>query len=211
MSASLLRWILRGMLGEFQSDQDRQQAPLAANRSGVADFSESMWRQRGQLLRLAQRILRNDDDAEDAVQDAYLKAVLHCSEFAGRSSFLTWLTRIVINQAVGQLRAHRRKPLMEKMSGCGDADGVVCVSQAEDPEQQLLRSERARQLRRALAKIPEKYRIVIELRVEELSLAEAAHRLGTTEGCIKTRLHRANRMLRQRYSGDGADERINLG
>ena len=174
----------------------------AANFTLEASFVESMWQHRCRLLRVARRILRNEDDAEDAVQDAYLNAVRHSSQFAGRSSFLTWLTRIVVNQAVGQLRMKRSQPTIESMSACDCANGIVCVSKAQDPEQQLLHVERHRKLRRALQKIPNQYRTVIELRqMEEMSIAEAAHRLGTTEACIKTRLHRANHLLRRHYCG----------
>lgn len=181
---------------------DQRSMPLAASLAADTNFIESMYQHRCRLLRVARRILQNEDDAEDAVQDAYLNAVRHSSQFAGRSSFLTWLTRIVVNQAVGQLRMKRSQPRIEKMSVSDCADGIVCVSKSRNLQQQLLHSERHRGLRTALKKIPIQYRTVIQLRqFEQMSIAEAADWLGITEACIKTRLHRANHLLRRHLGG----------
>jgi RNA polymerase sigma-70 factor, ECF subfamily len=94
---------------------------------------------------------------------------------------LTWLTRIVVNQAVGQLRMKRNEPTIETASSWDSPDGVVCISQVLDPEQQVLRIERHRKLHTALQKIRPNYRTVIQLRqFEEMSIAETAQQLGIT-------------------------------
>jgi RNA polymerase sigma-70 factor (ECF subfamily) len=164
---------------------------------------ESMWQHRCRLLCVARRILRNEADAEDAVQEAYLSAVRHFTKFEGRSSILTWLTTIVVNQALTQLRVRRVQPTFETISTCDTAEGVVCISRAQDPEQQALRNEVSGKLHFALQGMPEKYRTVIQLRqLAGASIIETARRLGVTEECIKARLHRANHLLSRNYRGD---------
>jgi RNA polymerase sigma-70 factor, ECF subfamily len=164
---------------------------------------ESIWQYRCRLLCVARRILRNEADAEDAVQEAYLSAVRHFRQFEGRSSILTWLTTIVVNQALTQLRVRRVQSSFETISTCDAAEAIVCISQAQNPEQQFLRKEVNGKLNSALQGMPEKYRTVIQLRqLAGASIIETARYLGVTEECIKTRLHRANHFLSRNYRGD---------
>jgi RNA polymerase sigma factor (sigma-70 family) len=176
--------------------------PLLTNPTRGSHSVESIWQHRCRLLCVARRILRNEADAEDAVQEAYLSAVRHFRKFEGRSSILTWLTTIVVNQALTQLRVRRVQPTFETISTCDAREAVVCISQGQNPEQQALRTEVSGKLRSALQDMPEKYRTVIQLRqLAGASIIETARRLGVTEECIKTRLHRANHLLSRNYRG----------
>ena len=176
---------------------------LTASPTRGSHSVESIWQYRCRLLCVARRILRNEADAEDAVQEAYLSAVRHFRQFEGRSSILTWLTTIVVNQALTQLRVRRVQPSFETISTCDAAEAVVCISQAQNPEQQFLRKEVNGKLNSALQGMPEKYRTVIQLRqLAGASIIETARYLGVTEECIKTRLHRANHLLSRNYRGD---------
>jgi RNA polymerase sigma-70 factor, ECF subfamily len=182
------------------ADPDR--VLLTANPSRGSHSVEAMWQHQCRLLCVARRILRNEADAEDAVQEAYLSAVRHFRKFEGRSSILTWLTTIVVNQALTQLRVRRGQPAFETISTSDTAEAVVCISRAQNPEQQALRKEVSGKLRSALQGMPEKYRTVIQLRqLGGMSIIETAARLGVTEECIKTRLHRANHLLNRTYRG----------
>jgi RNA polymerase sigma-70 factor (ECF subfamily) len=173
---------------------------LKANPSYGSHSIESIWQHRCRLLCVARRILRNDADAEDAVQEAYLNAIRHFRKFEGRSSILTWLTTIVVNQALSQLRVRRGQPTTEAISTCEVAEAVVCISHDRNPEQQALGNELSGRVRAALKSMPEKYRTVIQLRqLRGESIIETARTLGVTEECIKTRLHRANHLLRRNY------------
>jgi len=177
--------------------------PLLTNPTRGSHSIESIWQHRCRLLSVARRILRNEADAEDAVQEAYLSAVRHFRKFEGRSSILTWLTTIVVNQALTQLRVRRVQPTFETISTCDAADAVVCISRSRNPEQQAMRKEVSGKLRSALQCMPEKYRTVIQLRqLAGASINETARHLGVTEECVKTRLHRANYLLSRKYRGD---------
>jgi len=175
---------------------------LAVNPTRGSHSVESIWQHRRRLLCVARRILRNEADAEDAVQEAFLSAIRHFRKFEGRSSILTWLTTIVVNQALTQLRVRRVQPTLETISTCDAAEAVVCISQGQNPEQQALWKEVSGKLRSALQDMPENYRTVIQLRqVAGASIIETARRVGVTEQCIKTRLHRANHLLSRNYHG----------
>ena len=170
---------------------------LTRNPPPHATFDESIWHYRRRLLCVARRILRDDADAEDAVQDAYVSAVSHSDQFEGRSSPLTWITKILINQAFSQLRDKIRQPLAVAV-GFDEVESLVWVADAESPEEYVSRKELCNALRAALLQLPEKLRIVIDLReFREMSIAETGCHLGLTEACIKTRLHRAHNLLRK--------------
>jgi len=179
---------------------DPNRSLLNAHPSRGSHSIESIWQHRCRLLCVARRILRNEADAEDAVQEAYLSAIRHFRKFEGRSSILTWLTTIVVNQALSQLRVRRVQPTLEAISTREAAEAVVCISHARNPEQQALRNELSGRVRAALKSMPDKYRTVIQLRqLRGESIIETARTLGVTEECIKTRLHRANHLLRRNY------------
>jgi RNA polymerase sigma-70 factor (ECF subfamily) len=140
------------------------------------------------LYRIARGILRDDAEAEDALQDAYLKAFSHLGGFRGEAGIGTWMSRIVINEALARLR--RRRPTVDWSTiGSGGA--------RPDPERALAQSQIRRLLEEAIDRLPEEFRLVLLSRaVEEMSIEETAATLGILPETVKTRLHRARRQLR---------------
>ncbi len=151
------------------------------------------------LTRFARMRLRNDVEAEDAVQQAVLQALHNLRQFRGQASFKTWISKITFNEI---LHVRRGKaiasitPLQQT--------GVDRLADPQSlPDMQLQKRQEAARLHRALARLPEKYRLVIELRdLRELSIAATAHSLSLTAGAVKTRHHRARKLL-QRALGSG--------
>lgn len=144
------------------------------------------------LYRTALAILRNEQDAEDAMQSAYLKAYVHLHSFRKEASFLTWITRILINECKMMLRKRRKnipigdEEIVQRPTGNGDATDMLHSEQL------------GKLLERALVQLPEKYRIVYIVReVNELSTEMTAAALGITAENVKIRLHRAKSMLRE--------------
>lgn len=157
-----------------------------------------MVRHNRRLHSVAARILQSEADAEDAVQEAHLHVLARLDQFAGRSSFLTWLTRIVMNEALMRRRARKPSVTLDVPPANGGAN-VVLISGARDPEQEALQEETRRLLRSALRALPEKYRVVFSMReVDEVDVDTVALRLGISHECVKTRLHRAKTLLRRR-------------
>jgi RNA polymerase sigma-70 factor, ECF subfamily len=155
----------------------------------TALFEVIMRRHNQRLFRTARAILRNDSEAEDAVQQAYLSAYSHLDQFAGDARFSTWLTRIAVNEALR--RGRKRDRLAEVDLG---EEGVVMST----PEDQTARHELTGLLEAAIDHLPETYRVVIMLReVQELSTAETAECLSLSEEAVKVRLHRAKLLLRE--------------
>ena len=147
------------------------------------------------LHRLAQKFLRSDADAEDAVQGAHLQALRNIDQYAGRSSYFTWMSSITINEALSQMR--RRKGLVE----LGEEQIDSLCSSMPDPEQQAIDQDFDGILTVALEGLPPAYSEVFRLReMETLSTAETGERLGLTEGCVKTRLVRAKGLLRRKIT-----------
>ena len=150
------------------------------------------------LYCIALRILRNDAEAEDAVQEAHLLALRRLDQFAGRSSFFTWMARITMNEAFMRIRGRTR---LERLEAAASAPGTFGFMSApgRSPEQQALDGELDRALEVGVRALPEPYRVVFRLReMDEHTTAEAAVVLGITEECVKTRLHRARELLRKR-------------
>jgi len=151
------------------------------------------------LYQAANRILRNEADAEDALQRAYLHSFRHLDQFEGRSAVATWLTRIAVNEAFTTIR--RRLP-WDSLDAPGPADGDrnlidFLAAPNRDPEQQVIGHEVENGIRTAVATLPEEYCAVFRLReIEGLTTEEAASRLGITKNCLKTRLFRARSLLR---------------
>ncbi len=166
-------------------------------------FEIIMRRYNQRLYRVARAILRDDGEAEDVMQDAYVRAFQHLDQFAGRAKFSTWLTRIAVNEALA--RAHRQTRfdgLEELVETHGDS---MMASQAPSPEQQTSNGELKHLLEAAMLALPEHYRAVLVMRdVEEMSTAEAAACLDLSEENVKVRLHRARALLRRElYSRAG--------
>jgi RNA polymerase sigma-70 factor (ECF subfamily) len=155
-----------------------------------------------QLLVVARRILRNEEDANDAVQDAFLSAFKVISRFEGRSRLGTWLHRIAVNAALYRLRSRQRHPersIEELLPHFGDDEHQI------DPpapwkaaSETILQQQESRELvRRCIDRLPEMYRTVLLLRdIEDLDTEETARMLETSPGVVKTRLHRARQALR---------------
>lgn len=192
----LLRAESRELSGDVETDFVRR---LRA-RDDTA-FEEMVRKFGGRMLSVARRFLRSEDDARDAVQEAFLSAFQSIEQFNGSAMLSTWLHRIVVNAALMQLRRRRRKPeqSIDELLPCFDADG----SWAEDACQRVTTEEilegrdtRA-MVRRGIAKLPESYRVVLMLRdIEELDTAETAQQLGLSLNIVKVRLHRARQALR---------------
>lgn len=155
------------------------------------------------------RILHSELETEDVIQEGHLHALAHLDQFEGRSSFATWLTRIMMHDAFARARRQERFRPLDPMLVSGAA-GVQFHSGARSPEQLTLDTELRGILRHALETLPEHYRRVFVMReIEELSTEAAARRLGISEVCLKTRLFRARCILRKRcrriHPGGGCD------
>ena len=151
------------------------------------------------LFRLARGILRNDAEAEDVVQETWVRAFTHLDSFRGDSSFATWLSRIAMNEALGRLR--RRRPAVELDSlpqGALDAEIIQFpLSAAADPEKSMAQREIQAVVEHAIDDLPEAFRLVFITRViEGMNVEETAEILGLKPETVKTRLHRARAMLR---------------
>jgi RNA polymerase sigma-70 factor (ECF subfamily) len=158
----------------------------------VALFEILMRRYDQRLYRAARAIVRDNDDAKDIVQDAFARAYQRLGEFAGRTMFSTWLTRIAVHEALA--RARRAGHLVEI------EETIPMLSfPVHGPQQEVSNRELAEALEVAIDALPDVYRSVFMLRdVEGLSTAETAACLETTEQTTKTRLHRARALLRSR-------------
>ncbi len=148
----------------------------------------------------ALRILRNQQDAEDAVQRAFQRALVNLQRFREDSTFSTWLTRIVVNEALMLLRQRRtREPLHENSLHAAQGGGGVEIADGRPtPEEILCESERRATLRQAIAELRENLRVVVLHReLQGLTSAETARRLGLTVSAVKARTFHARRFLRK--------------
>jgi RNA polymerase sigma-70 factor (ECF subfamily) len=163
----------------------------------VALFEVIMRRYNRRLYRIARAILKDDMESEDAVQEAYLNALAHLGQFAGRASFGTWLVKITVNEACK--RAVRRTR-MEKFEGNGEVEWSEAAirTTGTDVEHEVAVREVTTVLEGLIDELPEHLRTVFVLRdVEQLSPAETAQALDIREITVRTRLHRARRHLRK--------------
>jgi RNA polymerase sigma-70 factor, ECF subfamily len=168
---------------------------------------ERLMRQYNQrLFRVARSILKDDADAEDALQDAYVQAYRNLGEFRGEAELSTWLTRIVINQALMQARKRTRQRVVVPFGDRGEARGReldVADEQAESPSDAALRGEVRKVLERRIDELPEAFRTVFVMReVEEMTARETADALGIPEATVRTRLFRARALLREALDRD---------
>lgn len=153
----------------------------------------------GRLLAVARRLLGNDADAHDAVQDSFVRAFKAIQGFEARAQLYTWLHRIVVNTALMKLRERRRHPTdsIEDLLPNFIADGHQTVASRDWSDAQLERKETAAVVREAITRLPDQYREVLVLRdIEDRDTAETAELLGTTPNAVKVRLHRARQALR---------------
>jgi len=177
-------------------------------RSGERAMFEVLMRRHNQrLYRVVRAVMKNEEDVEDVMQQAYINAFIHLHQFEERSQFSTWLIRIALNEAFARRRRMRQVdpvPSRDEESSALDA----MRSTLPDPEHQTYAQELGRLIEEAIDALPEGYRLVLILRdVEGLSTSETGEDLGLGADVIKTRLHRARVMLRRRVTerlGDGA-------
>jgi RNA polymerase sigma-70 factor (ECF subfamily) len=152
------------------------------------------------LYRLARGILRNDSEAEDVVQETYVRAFTHLGGFRGDSSLATWLARIAMNEALGRLRRQRASVEFDTLApGVLEAQIIQFPLSAPsgDPEKSMAQREIQAVVERAIDELPEAFRIVFITRViEGMNVEESAAILGLKPETVKTRLHRARNMLR---------------
>jgi RNA polymerase sigma-70 factor (ECF subfamily) len=164
-------------------------------------FRTIMERHNRRLYRIARGILRNDSEAEDVVQEAYVDAFTHLDGFRGDSSLATWLTRIVMNEALGRLRRQRPSVDLDILESRRVEARIIPFPQAAasgDPERTMAQREILRLVERATDNLPDKFRIVFIARViEGMSVEETADLLGLRPETVKTRLHRARRLVRE--------------
>jgi RNA polymerase sigma-70 factor (ECF subfamily) len=165
-------------------------------------FTTLVHQHAGRMLATARRLLRSEDDARDAVQEAFISAARSIDGFAGGSQLSTWLHRIVMNAALMRLRSRRRRaeePIDDLLPRF-DAEGYHAAAPVawETPSDELLERRETRvMVRRCIDRLPERYRTVLLLRdIEELDTQEAADALGVTLNTVKIRLHRARQALR---------------
>jgi len=164
-------------------------------RGDTASYEVLATRYHRRLYRLAQKFLRSEADAEDAVQGAHLLALRHIGQYAGRSSYITWMSSITVNEALSQMR--RRRGVVET----GEEEVGSIRSAMRDPEQEAIDRDFDGILAAALKRLPPAYGEVFRLReMETLSTAETGERLGLTEACVKTRLVRAKDLLRRKLT-----------
>jgi RNA polymerase sigma-70 factor, ECF subfamily len=210
--------------GEISKDRPGQVRPslvakeeeslVARARAGdTAAFASLVMPHRDSILRLTQRILRNREDAEDAVQTAFLDALRHLDSFQGRSRFSSWLSRIAMNAAFMKLRTSRRKneASLDEMVERETAARFEVVEGRPNPEQECSLKEARLLLAKAIDRLGPLYREVLHMfHVQELPAKEAARILGVPVGTVKARLHRArsrlsrhlqSMLLRQRRPG----------
>jgi RNA polymerase sigma-70 factor (ECF subfamily) len=162
-------------------------------RGEQALFEVLLRRHDRRVYRTVRAILRDEDEVEDAMQQAWIQAYLHLAEFQGNSAFSTWLVRIAANEALQRLR--KRGPFAP-VSVTGDEEDTM--SPGDDPEERAAAREAIRLLERAIEALPPHHRLVFMLReVEGLSTAETAEALGIGEDAAKVRLHRARAALRK--------------
>jgi len=190
-------------MGSLERDLESDASLLSRLRSGEPQAFEMLVRTHTpRLLAVARRLLRNEEDAKDAVQEAFLNAFRALGSFEGASRVSTWLHRIAVNVALMKLRSQRRKPeaSIEGLLPAFLEDGHHALHPPEwrDGADVLLERREDREFIRAcIDELPESHRTVLILRdVEELDPEETARALGVTENVVKVRLHRARQALR---------------
>jgi len=174
--------------------------------AGEAALYELIMRRYNQrLYRAVRSVLRNEDEVEDVMQDAYVRAFRHLADFAGRSQFSTWLIRIALHEAFARLRYGKRMQQFDDEDSNGGPEMIPASTL--DPEHRTVNREIAALLEQAILSLPENLRTVLMLRdVEELSTAETAEALNLSEENVKTRLHRGRALVRRKlHAMVGAD------
>jgi RNA polymerase sigma-70 factor (ECF subfamily) len=188
---------------EDWSDEQVVERVLAGE---TALYELLMRRHNQRLYRVARAILRDDGEAEDVMQDAYVRAYQNLASFEGRAKFATWLTRIAVNEALAR---SRRRARFQSIDPSDESHGDImnaATSTARSPEQETYDRELAGVLEKAVLSLSDEHRLVFVLRdVEGLNTEETAQCLNLTQENVKVRLHRAHAKLRkQLYASVGA-------
>ena len=157
------------------------------------------------LYRTARGILRDDAEAEDALQESYLQALRSIKDFRGDAKLSTWLVRLVVNNSIARLRKTRRSAQVISLEGDVDLPLLLETNMTDDgeaqPEREALRAEARRIIERKIDDLPDAFRAVFMLRaVEEMSVEETAASLGIPEATVRSRLFRARGLLRASLS-----------
>lgn len=178
-------------------------ALLEALKAGAPGAFEQLVRTHGgRLLAVTRRLLSNEEDARDAVQEAFLNAYRGIQRFEGGSLLSTWLHRIAVNAALMKLRSRRRRPeeSLDHLLPAFNENGHFVErfeSRTEGAEAEVARAEEQAIVRAAIDELPEHYRTVLLLRdIEGIASTEVAEQLGITPNAVKLRLHRARQALR---------------
>ena len=169
-------------------------------RAGKTALYETLMRRYNQrLYRIARVILRNPEEAEDVVQEAYVRAYTHLDQFAGAAKFSTWLTKIAIHEALARLRERSRMGEADSTKDTEKSGGMESLkSTIHNPEEQIFEKQVLELLEAAVEALPDNLRSVFVMReIEEMSTAETAECLGLSEAAVKIRLHRARKLLRR--------------
>ena len=173
---------------------------VARLQAGDPDAYETLVRiHGGRLLSVARRFLPNNEDAQDAVQEAFIKAFRAIGTFEERAQLHTWLHRILVNTALMKIRSRKRRPeeSIDDLLPAFQADGHQTTESRDWSDAIFERKETAAMVRQAIAQLPDHYRVVLTLRdIEERDTMETADALGTTTTVVKVRLHRARQALR---------------
>jgi RNA polymerase sigma-70 factor, ECF subfamily len=182
-----------------------ESALVARAKSGDMDaFSELVTHYERRVFRMAKQITQNDDDAEDVLQETFLKAYTHLDNFQGNSKFYTWLVRIAVNEALMKLRKRRSDktvPLDEPINTGEDEMVREIAVWDENPEESYSREELSSVLNEAIQSLKPAYRTVFVLRdIEELSIEETAEALNLSISAVKSRLLRARLQLREKLT-----------
>lgn len=186
---------------ELDALSDVELVLLARQRDDNA-FRAIMQRNNRRLYRVARSVIHDDGEAEDVVQEAYVKAFGSLDQFRGDASLATWLTRIALNEALGRLR--RRRPTIELASFEAESSGksqiipFPLMSADADPERAAAQRQIRQLIEGAIDGLPEIFRVVFVMReIEDMSVEETAGVLSLRQATVKTRLHRARRLLRR--------------
>ena len=177
-----------------------------ANSGDQSAFRAIMEQHNRRLYRVARAMMKDDTEAEDVVQEKYLRAFSNLGKFRGESSLTTWLTRIAMNEALGRKRKQRTTVTLESVETALDASAEIiqfpAMNTETDPERSAAQREIRKLLEGAMDALPEAFRLVFVMRdVEDMSIEETATQVGIRPATVKTRLHRARRLLRQSLDG----------
>jgi RNA polymerase sigma-70 factor (ECF subfamily) len=187
-----------------QANIDESTLVAQAREGDTVAFGELVRRYEGRIFRLAQHITQNREDAEDVLQETFLKAYEHLDQFQGNSKFYTWIVLIAVNQSLMKLRRRKadRSVSLDETIDTGE-DNIVreIAAWGEDPEERFSREELGELLDSAIQGLEPPYRSVFVLRdIEDLSTEETADSLGLSIPAVKSRLLRARLQLREKLT-----------